>query len=163
MKFDDNQASIDTTLRQLAVRWVALHESEHERGLDGALGALASSQNGFIVAAETAYYGALETYRDESGGFANSYLLEYGTVQSECPEDRIPTLYAHYNDQGELLYVGMTIHAKKRQSQHKRTSPWRDEIASIAYWTFVDELWLNRVETFAICDWRPRYNKGAGR
>jgi hypothetical protein len=40
-------------------------------------------------------------------------------------------LYRHYDDQGNLLYVGMSLNAINRLSQHKAASHWYCDIARV--------------------------------
>lgn len=72
----------------------------------------------------------------------------------------IAYLYRHYNEEGTLLYVGKTITPGKRQSAHRRTSDWWEEVRMITieprHGTEPDIL---LAETDAITTERPLYNK----
>jgi|SRR6185295_4203090 len=67
-------------------------------------------------------------------------------------------LYRHFSVSGELLYVGVSMNALVRLSQHK-SKPWVLEIASVSIEQFQDRKSAEAAEAVAIRDEAPRYNK----
>lgn len=68
-------------------------------------------------------------------------------------------LYRHFDENGDLLYVGISISAVQRLSQHRSSSPWFEQIAKVDIeWHPTREAAL-RAEREAIISERPRYNK----
>lgn len=66
-------------------------------------------------------------------------------------------LYRHYDAFGRLLYVGISLSAAVRLSQH-RASPWYDEIARIEIQKFATRGEAEVAEMIAIAEEQPRYN-----
>jgi len=69
------------------------------------------------------------------------------------------TVYLHRDAEGAVLYVGCTYQLRERTKQHRRSSPWRDDIASVevvrdGMWRY-DALDLERE---LIQQYRPRHN-----
>lgn len=67
-------------------------------------------------------------------------------------------LYRHYDADGQLLYVGISLSALLRTRQHRENSPWFANIAKITVETFPDRATAYDAETFAIENERPLYN-----
>lgn len=67
-------------------------------------------------------------------------------------------LYRHYNEMGELLYVGISLSAINRLSQHK-TSGWFIEIAKVDIEQFETRMLALNAEETAIKKEKPKYNK----
>lgn len=67
-------------------------------------------------------------------------------------------LYRHWSVAGDLLYVGRSLNAVRRLSQHRR-SPWYQEIATVTIDKFPSEEAVHEAEVRAIRTERPRYNK----
>lgn len=67
-------------------------------------------------------------------------------------------LYRHYDGNGELLYIGISLSAVQRLSQHMSGSNWADEIASIEVEYYPDRDAALRAEKAAIEAEQPRYN-----
>lgn len=74
------------------------------------------------------------------------------------PEDSITNLYRHYDADGVLLYVGISLSAVNRLSQHK-SSPWFDRIARVQIEPFKTRDEALDAETHAIQHERPLFNK----
>ena len=68
------------------------------------------------------------------------------------------TLYRYYDNDGHLLYVGITGDNTKRQSQHRRKSFWFGEIYSASFEHFNNRHEASQAEVAAIQSERPRYN-----
>ena len=67
-------------------------------------------------------------------------------------------LYRHFNKDGELLYVGVSLNHLVRLSQHKASSPWFSEITNVTIETFEDRKKVLEAETSAIVKEKPKYN-----
>jgi hypothetical protein len=73
-------------------------------------------------------------------------------------EVSVPTqLYRHYDKDGQLLYVGISLSAVSRLSQHKE-KPWYTEIATVTIETLPTRAHALRAERRAIWGESPRYN-----
>ncbi len=68
-------------------------------------------------------------------------------------------LYRHWDIDGNLLYVGISLSAVHRLSQHKRASHWHDDIANMTIEWFDTRRAALEAERDAIRMERPRYNK----
>lgn len=71
----------------------------------------------------------------------------------------VPTaLYRHWDKDGALLYIGISLNTMARLSQHKRTSCWFYEIARMDIeWHASREL-AEAAERVAIVAERPKHN-----
>jgi len=67
-------------------------------------------------------------------------------------------LYRHFNDQKQLLYVGVSLSAITRLSQHKTHSGWFNDIASITIENFETREDVLIAETTAIQTEQPLHN-----
>jgi predicted GIY-YIG superfamily endonuclease len=67
-------------------------------------------------------------------------------------------VYRMFNDDGELLYVGVTSSFLRRMGDHKRDKPWYDEIGSIERWRYTTREAANQAEWEAIQTENPRHN-----
>lgn len=73
---------------------------------------------------------------------------------------RTPTqLYRHYDADGELLYVGISVDFMKRLRQHGRVSEWFGRIASVRVEHFASRRDAESAEAVAIKRERPLFNK----
>lgn len=68
-------------------------------------------------------------------------------------------LYRHFDKDGNLLYVGISLSVIQRLSQHKNCSPWYHKIAKIEVETFDDRASALVAEKKAIIEEHPIYNK----
>ena len=160
IKRNVNESRVKSALMEAAISWIDLNETAHEHLENGTLAPIRTSHNEFLRLAESAYYEAIRgiTWEPEPEFPARYAKAFVDDVTVDCPDDGVPSLYAHYDAQESLLYVGMTLHARKRQMSHRRESRWWYEVSQIRFWTYPNELLLSRAETLAICDWRPKYN-----
>lgn len=64
---------------------------------------------------------------------ANEALAQLGArLLPDVPSDRVKTaLYRHYNASGQLLYVGISLHAAMRFIGHKATADWLYQVSRI--------------------------------
>jgi predicted DNA-binding transcriptional regulator AlpA len=67
-------------------------------------------------------------------------------------------LYRAYGDDGELLYVGISLYAFERLCQHRRGSAWFDEVETIRIARYATQREAELAEREAIRTERPRYN-----
>lgn len=68
-------------------------------------------------------------------------------------------LYRHFDAEGRLLYVGISLSAVERLKQHVSRSGWSAEIASITVETHADREAAMKAEREAVERERPLYNK----
>lgn len=68
------------------------------------------------------------------------------------------SLYRHFDANGRLLYVGVSLSTVARLSQH-RSSPWFDEIATVTSQNFPTQADAYKAERSAIWRELPIYNK----
>lgn len=68
-------------------------------------------------------------------------------------------LYRHFNNGGELLYVGISLRAVERLLEHIGGSPWRHEIASFTIEWFESREAALDAERIAIKSENPIFNK----
>jgi predicted GIY-YIG superfamily endonuclease len=67
-------------------------------------------------------------------------------------------LYRHYDAQGELLYVGISLNALNRLAQHRDVSLWFNDIAKVTLEQFPCRKTAMDAETEAIQSENPKYN-----
>lgn len=81
--------------------------------------------------------------------------------KAETKPEKVATrpgyLYRHWSDRGTLLYVGISINAVARQSQH-RDKPWFPRIAKITIERFETYAEAEEAELRAICYEGPIHN-----
>jgi hypothetical protein len=68
-------------------------------------------------------------------------------------------LYRHYGPDGDLLYVGMTLHVWSRQKSHLKTAEWANSIYQIIIEPFASRAELIEAEALAIKSEYPKFNK----
>lgn len=71
-------------------------------------------------------------------------------------------LYRHYDAEGVLLYIGVTMFPKSRLASHKSLSPWGGQIARVDISSYIG--WAGRQaalddEAYAIAYERPKHNR----
>lgn len=67
-------------------------------------------------------------------------------------------LYRHFDDAGKLLYVGISLNAAARLSQHMRAARWKGRIARVEIETHPSRTAALRAEAEAIVAERPPFN-----
>lgn len=67
-------------------------------------------------------------------------------------------LYRHYNEKGELLYVGISLSAISRLAQHSVNAKWYDEICTVKIQKFKTREQAIAAEALAIKAESPIYN-----
>jgi len=67
-------------------------------------------------------------------------------------------LYRHFDGQGELLYVGVSLSTVKRLGQHKNHSHWYDRIAKVEIQKFPTRKEALRAEREAVSSEQPLCN-----
>lgn len=81
---------------------------------------------------------------------------------NQTPPDQT-ALYRHYDSAGSLLYVGISVNALVRLSQHKNKSPWARLISTITIENFDTRQQAQDAEKLAIQVERPIANIVHGR
>ena len=67
-------------------------------------------------------------------------------------------LYRHFDGEGRLLYVGISLSAVTRLAQHKLSSKWFDDIATVTIEKYEDREQAQTAEREAIRKEKPVYN-----
>jgi len=67
-------------------------------------------------------------------------------------------LYRHFDGDGNLLYVGISINPFKRLDEHKHSSQWFDFVKNVTIEFFDNREEALRAETTAIAKEKPIYN-----
>jgi predicted GIY-YIG superfamily endonuclease len=67
-------------------------------------------------------------------------------------------LYRHFNVDGELLYVGISVSSLVRLTKHRHASSWFSEIAVVKIEHFPNRPDALKAEAKAIREERPRHN-----
>lgn len=67
-------------------------------------------------------------------------------------------LYRHYNKEGALLYVGISLNAINRLGQHKDHAHWFDLISKVEIESFSSRCEVRKAEIVAINKENPLYN-----
>ena len=81
----------------------------------------------------------------------------------EQPDGAVALVYRLFDDEGALLYIGCTVHPRKRFHSHRRRQPWWDEV------TDSELMWYPSVEVAALAEQQairteqPIYNIGLAR
>ena len=73
-------------------------------------------------------------------------------------KERSTHLYRHYNSQGKLLYIGVSLSAVARLSQHEMHSHWFTDIARVEVETYGTRKDALEAEAKAIKEERPAFN-----
>ena len=68
-------------------------------------------------------------------------------------------LYRHFDKEGALLYVGISLNALNRLAQHKAASGWFEDIHKVEIETFVNRVSALNAERTAIETEKPKWNK----
>lgn len=67
-------------------------------------------------------------------------------------------LYRHFDANGALLYIGVSLNALKRLSQHQNLSPWFASISNVTIETFETKQEALLAERHAIERENPKFN-----
>jgi hypothetical protein len=78
-------------------------------------------------------------------------------IPAPSPAEKPTTLYRHFDGDGRLLYVGISLNAIIRLAAH-RASPWFDEIARVEIERFPSREVALAAERAAIRDEKPECN-----
>jgi predicted GIY-YIG superfamily endonuclease len=73
--------------------------------------------------------------------------------------NRFCHLYRHFDKDGNLLYIGISVSVLHRISQHKRNSKWFAEICNITIQRFTLRRLAEEAEKLAIENEKPLHNK----
>ncbi len=75
------------------------------------------------------------------------------------PDTQKTALYRHFDSEGRLLYVGISVSAINRLKQHMSGAQWAMEISEVRIEWFADRASAERAERLAIMNEKPIYNK----
>jgi len=67
-------------------------------------------------------------------------------------------LYRHFDKDGSLLYIGVSLSAVKRLGQHKAKAHWYEFISRVEIESFETREYVLEAERIAIITEKPRYN-----
>lgn len=89
-----------------------------------------------------------------------AFFYLWGKYRPEEKEQnkKATTLYRHFNKDGDLLYIGVSLSPFYRTKQHQK-APWHDEIATIKLEHYPDRISALEQELAAIKSENPLYNK----
>jgi hypothetical protein len=79
-------------------------------------------------------------------------------TQREMLEEGETELYRHYDADGKLLYVGISLSAVIRLAAHKETSEWFNKIVQVKIERFPTRKMALVAEQAAILTENPEYN-----
>lgn len=68
-------------------------------------------------------------------------------------------LYRHFDEEGRLLYVGISLCSISRQAQHRALSPWFYEVRCIKIEAFKSRAEAAAAEAIAILEEKPLHNR----
>ncbi len=85
-------------------------------------------------------------------------MLNPTTLPPRHNPEEVTQLYRHFNKDGVLLYVGISLSAVHRLSQHANGSGWFNDIALVKVETFKTRSKALKAETAAIQTENPLYN-----
>ena len=68
-------------------------------------------------------------------------------------------LYRHWDEEGDLLYIGISLSAVARLAQHSQKSHWHNQIANMTVEWFDSRADALNAEREAIQSERPKFNK----
>ncbi|MBV8664654.1 MAG: helix-turn-helix domain-containing protein [Hyphomicrobiales bacterium] len=83
---------------------------------------------------------------------------ETAKLLNKAISDSPTQLYRHFDAEGRLLYVGISLAALTRLAQHKERSHWFAAIATVTIETFATREDAIQAETLAIQTEAPRFN-----
>ncbi len=86
------------------------------------------------------------------------YAAESGSPSTNVGTDQTE-LYRHYDSDGDLLYVGVSLSTVQRLMHHRGVSKWFDQIARIDIERFATRGEALDAERRAIRDESPIYNR----
>lgn len=70
-----------------------------------------------------------------------------------------PTIYRHFDSEGRLLYVGMSLNVMRRTRSHFHSAAWWDEVATITIQRFETKADACAAELHAIRTEGPLHNR----
>lgn len=73
------------------------------------------------------------------------------------------SLYRHFDESGQLLYVGIALSANRRMGAHRRNSRWFDRVATIRVEHFATRKQAMDAERKAIKTEKPLFNVSLNR
>jgi predicted DNA-binding transcriptional regulator AlpA len=85
------------------------------------------------------------------------------TDVEEQPKQQRHHLYRHFDIDGRLLYVGISLHAIGRLRSHRDKSEWFDKIAEVKIEVFGSRDEALQAERIAVSNEKPAYNRNLRR
>lgn len=73
--------------------------------------------------------------------------------------DKAQQLYRHFDSNNVLLYVGVSVSAVHRLTQHKRTAHWFNDLSRVDIEQFSSRKAVLAAEKKAVVNEKPKYNK----
>lgn len=73
-------------------------------------------------------------------------------------DEKLHQLYRHWDKDGNLLYVGISLSAVGRLADHRKSARWYTEIVNVTIENFPSEKLLRAAEKNAVVTEKPRYN-----
>lgn len=129
--------------------------SEHISGLgDEAIDEMCSEDYGWVEGEQFRRIGGAVYVNPEA---CRKFNIEAGNPDKLGMHKKKTALYRHYNDQGELLYVGISLNPIRRVQQHEN-SAWWDEITRIEIERYENRRLALEAETAAIASEKPVHN-----
>ena len=97
--------------------------------------------------------------------FTEAGLLTNVPIKEESSRNQIQPLrpftqwlYRMFNDDGELLYVGITSRRWQRWREHEKSQPWIQEATVFRWQGFYSRTAVERAERDSIREEKPKYN-----
>jgi hypothetical protein len=157
-----NEAHIEALLEKVARLWI------EDNGYDGYVAGYGSVMVPYVSMAEQTYYKlhrelfpkawmGWDISNPKEAARLDRYL-EMESLLGESPSDGTHTVYCHWGEDDEPLYVGKSSHLKTRQAQHRETARWWPEIKRISFVIMEDEAKMDTEEKLMIRTLHPKYN-----
>ena len=137
-------------------KWTNAIEQLHDViGIDGVIDMCTSEGEFWKEGVNYMWYGGVPYIDLEAQKASSRAVLEKhrGTKKKE----KSAALYRHYDKDGALLYVGISLHVIRRLIEHK-SSDWFHDIARIEIEHYPSRDAALKAETAAIADESPKFN-----
>lgn len=92
-------------------------------------------------------------------GDEDEEMSRFGSANLTLPSPSPCSLYRFFNQDGALLYVGITDHLPGRMSEHAREKEWWREVSTVTVEHFDSRAEARRAEQAAMDDGRPARNR----
>jgi hypothetical protein len=88
-----------------------------------------------------------------------AHEIDLPTVCNHPRSDQPTCLYRHFDGEGALLYVGISLTAVQRLREHREDSAWYRTVVRVELQWFENRLDAIRAEKTAIATENPKHNK----